>query len=102
MLWTQGSADVVIADGSQWEVGALGRLGAVPGWPGEEQFPPQQMVTRIRNLLEEYQRRGARVVTETFEGSGHFPVADAADRWRTTLLDFLRAISCSRSSVAGA
>ena len=89
VLWTHGTADIVIADGSPWEMGTLGQIGAVPGWPGPQDYPPQQMVTQIRDLLEAYQQRGGRAVIEMFEGSGHFPVLDAADRWRTTFLDFL-------------
>jgi pimeloyl-ACP methyl ester carboxylesterase len=89
VLWTHGSADVVIADGSAWEIGTLGSMGAVPGWPGEQEFPPQQMVTQIREVLRRYEQDGGRVVTEVFEGSGHFPVADAAERWRATFLEFL-------------
>ena len=44
ILWTHGTEDIVVADGSPWEMGTLGSLGAVPGWPGEEVFPPQPMV----------------------------------------------------------
>src|SRR3954452_3883854 len=35
ILWTHGSQDVVVADGSPWEMGMLGSLGMIPGWPGE-------------------------------------------------------------------
>src|SRR3954462_7821143 len=52
VLWTHGAADVVVADGAAWEIGALGQAGHVPGWPGAETFPPQQMVTQIRTVLE--------------------------------------------------
>ncbi len=47
-------------------MGTLGQLGMVPGWPGEEMFPPQQMVTQIRDVLEEYQHAGGRVEMEMF------------------------------------
>ena len=92
MLWTYGALDNVIADGSPLEFGFLGQLGVVPGWPGAEQFPPQLMVTQTRDVLTEYERRGGRVVTEVFEGSGHFPVLDAAERWRRTFLEFLGSV----------
>ena len=90
VLWTHGTEDIVIADGSAWEMGSLGAAGQVPGWPGPEVFPPQQMVTQIRTVLERYRDAGGRVRVEMFEGSGHFPVIDAADRWRTLFFDFLR------------
>jgi pimeloyl-ACP methyl ester carboxylesterase len=60
VLWTHGTADIVVADESAWEMGTLGKLGVVPGWPGAEAFPPQLMVTQIRNLLERYAQGGGR------------------------------------------
>lgn len=92
ILWTQGTADIVIADGSAWETGTLGQLGVIPDWPGAEVFPPQQMVGQIRAVLERYEQAGGRVVTEIFDGSGHFPVADAAEHWRSTFLTFLTSV----------
>ena len=81
--------DIVVADGSPWEMGTLGQLGVVPGWPGEEAFPPQAMVFQIRSVLQRYGERGGRVVMELFEGSGHFPPIDAAERWSATFFEFL-------------
>ena len=81
MLWTHGTADIVVADGAAWEIGTLGKLGAVPGWPGEEAFPPQPMVSQIRDVLERYRDAGGDVVMEIFEGSGHFPAIDARERF---------------------
>jgi pimeloyl-ACP methyl ester carboxylesterase len=92
ILWTHGTADIVVADGSAWEMGTLGKLGYVPGWPGEEVFPPQPMVTQIRNVLEEYRRKGGRVEIEMFEGSGHGPLFDAAERWSKLFFKFLASV----------
>ena len=92
VLWTHGTADIVVADGSAWEMGTLGKMGLVPGWPGEQDFPPQPMVTQIRNVLEEYRRRGGRVEMEMFEGSGHGPVMDQAERWSKLFFGFLASV----------
>jgi pimeloyl-ACP methyl ester carboxylesterase len=92
ILWTHGAQDVVVADGSPWEMGMLGQLGAVPGWPGEEAFAPQPMVSQIRALLERYAARGGRVESERFEGSGHFPPIDARDRWSARFFGFLETV----------
>ncbi len=92
VLWTHGTADIVIADGSAWEMGTLGKLGQIPGWPGEEAFPPQPMVSQIRMVLQRYRDAGGRVEMEMFEGSGHFPAADAADRWRDRFFGFLDSV----------
>jgi pimeloyl-ACP methyl ester carboxylesterase len=89
VLWTRGSDDIVVADGSAWEMGSLGAAGHVPDWPGMEVFPPQLMVTQTRNVLERYRAGGADVRVEVFDGSGHSPVIDAADRWATVFFGFL-------------
>jgi pimeloyl-ACP methyl ester carboxylesterase len=89
VLWTHGTADIVVADGSAWEMGTLGKMGAVPGWPGDDVFPPQPMVTQIRNILERYRDNGGHVQFEMFEGSGHGPLFDAAERWSKLFFTFL-------------
>jgi pimeloyl-ACP methyl ester carboxylesterase len=92
VLWTHGSDDIVVADGSPWEMGTLGQLGAIPGWPGEDAFPPQPMVSQIRAVLERYRDAGGRAEMETFEGSGHFPPIDAVERWSATFFAFLDSV----------
>ncbi|MCW0213361.1 MAG: alpha/beta hydrolase [Pseudonocardia sp.] len=89
ILWTHGTADLVVSDSSPLDFGVLGAGGIVPGWPGPEVFPAQPMVTQIRDVLERYAAAGGEVRTEMFEGSGHGPVVDAEDRWLAVLLDFL-------------
>jgi pimeloyl-ACP methyl ester carboxylesterase len=93
ILWTHGAQDIVVADGSPWELGTLGSLGVVPGWPGADAFPPQPMVAQIRAVLSDYAARGGRVQTEWFEESGHFPPLDARERWNGVFFDFLESVS---------
>lgn len=81
ILWTQGTADLIVSDNSALELGALGAMGVIPGWPGAEVYPPQPMVTQIRDVLTAYQQAGGSVQLEMFEGSGHGPLYDAQDRW---------------------
>jgi pimeloyl-ACP methyl ester carboxylesterase len=90
ILWTHGAQDIVVADGSPWEMGTLGQLGAVPGWP--EAFAPQPMVAQIRAVLERYAAAGGRVETEWFEESGHFPPIDARERWAARFFGFLESV----------
>ncbi len=92
VLWTHGTEDIVVADGSAWEMGTLGKMGLVPGWPGEEAFPPQPMVTQIGSVLERYRSAGGRVEMELFEGSGHGPHVDAAQRWSVRFFTFLASV----------
>lgn len=87
VLWVHGSQDIVVANGSPWEMGTLGEAGAIPDWPGAESFPPQQMVDQIRAVLTEYGDRGGDVRMEWYEGSGHGPHIDNLDRFSQ---DFFR------------
>jgi pimeloyl-ACP methyl ester carboxylesterase len=89
VLWVHGTEDLVVADGSAWEMGTLGQMGLVPGWPGEDAFPPQQMVTQIDDVLGAYAEQGGTVRTERFEGSGHGPFLDARSRFCEVFFGFL-------------
>ena len=73
----------------RWSSARSARPGTVPDWPGPDVFPPQPMVTQIRELLERYAAAGGRVRTEMFDGSGHGPHFDARDRWLAVFTDFL-------------
>jgi len=89
VLWTHGARDIVVADGSPWEMGGLGKLGGIPGWPGEETFPPQPMIAQIRSLFERYEGRAE---IEIFDESGHAPFIDAAARWSAVFFGFLESV----------
>jgi pimeloyl-ACP methyl ester carboxylesterase len=91
ILWTHGTADIVISDASAWDMGNLGQLGVVPGWPGAEVYPPQPMVTQIRTVLESYADGGGEVRMEMIEGAAHGPHFDHADEWNAIFLDFVTA-----------
>lgn len=89
ILWTHGTADLVVSDASPLDFGVLGEAGLVPDWPGRVVFPAQPQVSQIRDVLDRYAAAGGEVRVEMFEGSGHGPCIDAEDRWLEVLLDFL-------------
>jgi pimeloyl-ACP methyl ester carboxylesterase len=91
VLWTHGSLDLVVADGSPLEVGTLGASGVIPGWPGEEAYPPQPMVDQIRAVLGRYAAAGGSVREEIIEGAAHGPFLDAEDTWLGIYTEFLAA-----------
>ncbi len=35
VLWLRGADDVIVSDTSLYDLGYLGSIGAIPGWPGE-------------------------------------------------------------------
>lgn len=92
VLWTHGQGDVIVADGSALEMGALGAAGVVPGWPGMAAFPPQPMITQIADVLAAYQERGGRVESRLFPDSGHGPLFDAKDQWCEVFFGFLTSV----------
>ncbi len=89
VLWIRGADDVLVSDTSLLDFGYLGRLGVVPGWPGEEVYPPQPMVSQIRGVLEAYARNGGSYREEVVEDCGHSPHVEKPEEFRRTLLGFL-------------
>lgn len=89
VLWTHGTADLVVSNGSLWDLGTLGQMGLVPGWPGKDVFPPQPMVDQIAAVFATYANNGGSVQTEMMGGSGHGPLFDAAERWSELFFGFL-------------
>lgn len=89
ILWTHGTDDLVVSNGSLFDMGTLGSMGAVPGWPGADVFPPQPMVDQIDYVLDQYAAAGGVVRKEMFEGSGHGPHFDATDKWLDVFTSFL-------------
>jgi hypothetical protein len=51
------------------------------------------MVTQIRAVLEAYRDAGGRVEIELFDGSGHFPPIDAAERRQQVFSAFLASVT---------
>lgn len=73
VLWVRGIDDQIVSDNSMFDFGTLGKLGAVPGWPGEDAFPPQPMVGQTRRVLERYAERGGRFRELALPECGHTP-----------------------------
>jgi pimeloyl-ACP methyl ester carboxylesterase len=55
-----------------FDLGALGSMGYVPGWPGMDVYPPQPMLMQTRAVLEDYAKEGGEysehVITDTAHG----------------------------------
>jgi len=90
VLWVRGSADQIVSDASMLDLATLGRLGAVPGWPGEEQCPPQPMVAQTRAVLDHYAEAGGRYDEVVVEGAGHSPHVERPEEFQDAFFGFLR------------
>lgn len=76
VLWIHGVDDQIVGDMSFFEMGTLGKLGAVPGWPGEDVYPPQPMKAQTRAVLEKYQAAGGETREVAIAEAGHTPYVE--------------------------
>ncbi|MFE9657633.1 alpha/beta fold hydrolase [Micromonospora sp. NPDC006431] len=73
VTWVRGDADVIVSDTSLFDLAYLGSLGAVPGWPGAADCPPQPMVGQTRAVLDRYAAAGGTYREVVLPGCGHSP-----------------------------
>jgi pimeloyl-ACP methyl ester carboxylesterase len=86
ILWVHGTADAIVSDTSFYDLNYLGQLGVIPGWPGEEAAPAQEMVSQTRDVLDAYADAGGEVTELELEGVGHAPHLERPDEFRDALL----------------
>ena len=73
VLWIHGADDEVVSDTSLFDFGFLGQIGAIPGWPGAEVYPPQPMKTQVFTVLERYKANGGEYQEVQLSDCGHSP-----------------------------
>jgi pimeloyl-ACP methyl ester carboxylesterase len=91
VLWIRGDADQIVSDTSLVDLGHLGALGAVPGWPGAEVYPAQPMVGQMRAVLDRYQLTGGRYTEHVLADCGHSPHLEHPAEFTRLVTDFLAA-----------
>ncbi|HZC07232.1 MAG TPA: alpha/beta hydrolase [Ktedonobacterales bacterium] len=91
ILWARGADDAMVSDSATVDPAALGKLGVIPDWPGEEVCPPQPMLAQLRYVLDLYRANGGSYEERVFDDCGHAPLIEKADEFRAVFLDFLRA-----------
>jgi pimeloyl-ACP methyl ester carboxylesterase len=89
VLWVRGADDQISSDHSLLDFGTLGQLGAVPGWPGVDAFPPQPMISQTRAVLDRYRTGGGSCEEVLLPDCGHAPHIEHAATFRRLLEDFL-------------
>ena len=80
ITWVRGGQDQVVSDTSVFDLGYLGQLGAVPGWPGAEVLPPQPMAGQTRAVLDAYRAAGGAAEEIVLEDAGHGMPVEVPDR----------------------
>ncbi len=90
ILWIRGSHDQIVADQSLFDIGTLGALGVIPGYPGADVYPSQPMVGQTRAVLEAYQAAGGTFREEVIEDTGHTPYIEQPEQFNALLHAFLQ------------
>ena len=85
ILWVRGSDDQIVSDNSFFDLGTLGQLGYVPGWPGADVYPPQPMVSQTRAVLDQYVGQGGRYNEVVIPNTGHTPFIEEPDKFAALL-----------------
>ncbi|HEY7225118.1 MAG TPA: alpha/beta hydrolase [Micromonosporaceae bacterium] len=90
VVWVHGSADAIVGDATLFDFAQLGKLGIVPGWPGQQQCPPQPMVSQTRSVFERYAAAGGSFREVLLDGCGHSPHIERPAEFLDALLTLLR------------
>jgi pimeloyl-ACP methyl ester carboxylesterase len=89
ILWVRGEDDQIVGDNSLFDFGTLGKMGLVPGWPGDDVYPPQPMVSQTRYVLEQYADKGGRFQEHVIQDTAHGPHIEKPDEFNRLLHEFL-------------
>jgi pimeloyl-ACP methyl ester carboxylesterase len=89
VLWVHGDADAIVSDASFFDINHLGAFGVIPGWPGDEAAPAQQMVSQTRDVLDAYRAAGGEVTEVEMPGVGHSPHLEQPAEFREALLKLI-------------
>ena len=90
VLWVRGSHDLAVSDTAASDPGYLGRLGLLPGWPGEEAYPPQPMLGQTRAVLERYAAAGGSYKEVVIQDAGHLAYLEKTDEFNKVFHAHLR------------
>jgi pimeloyl-ACP methyl ester carboxylesterase len=92
IVWVRGDADVIVSDTSLFDLAYLGKLGVVPGWPGDDECPPQPMVGQTRAVLDRYAEAGGSYTEIVYDGCGHSPHVERPTEFAEALLKLVTSV----------
>jgi pimeloyl-ACP methyl ester carboxylesterase len=81
VLWIRGENDLVVSDTAASDPGFLGKMGIIPGWPGDAVFPAQPMLGQTRAVLEKYAAAGGSYQEVVIKDSGHLPFIEKPEEF---------------------
>jgi pimeloyl-ACP methyl ester carboxylesterase len=80
---------MIVSDTSFFDLAYLGKLGYVPGWPGDEAAPPQPMIAQLRAVLDEYANAGGSY-KEVVLDAGHSPFLEKPEEFNAAFHAFIK------------
>lgn len=89
ILWIRGDKDQIVSDMSMFDIPTLGKFGFVPGYPGEEVYPPQPMVSQTRSVFGKYQKNGGNYKEIVLENTAHSPHIEKLAEFNLSFHQFL-------------
>lgn len=89
ILWIRGDKDQIVSDFSIFDIPTLGKLGFVPGYPGEDVFPPQPMIRQTRVVFDKYKAAGGYYQEFVIENTAHSPHIEKPDEFNEIFHKFL-------------
>lgn len=93
ILWVRGDQDAIVSDASFFDINYLGQVGVIPGWPGADVAPAQQMIAQTRAVLDRYAENGGAYREVVFEGAGHSPHLEQPERFIAELVAHVRGVA---------
>lgn len=85
VFWLRGEHDNLVSDFAASDPAVVGKLGLLPGWPGDEIYPPQPMLAQTRAALEKYASAGGSFEEVVLPEAGHAPYLDRLDDFNRAL-----------------
>jgi pimeloyl-ACP methyl ester carboxylesterase len=89
VLWIRGTDDQIVSDMSLFDFGTLGKMGIIPGWPGDDVYPPQPMISQTRAVLDKYAENGGTFTEVVFEECAHSPHIEKPEQFNRLLHEHL-------------
>ena len=90
VLWIRGDSDMIVSNNSMFDLATLGKLGYVPGYPGDDVAPPQPMIEQTRAVLERYAAAGGSYREVLLADCAHAPHIEKPEAWLDAFLGHIQ------------
>lgn len=90
VLWIAGADDLIVSDNSPSDAGFQGKFGLRDGWPGEEEFPPQPLLSQVHYALDNYASHGGTVRKIVLPDVAHTPFLERPGEFQLALMEHVQ------------